>query len=352
MGFKDTARRFLGIDAEVRQAYLDGYTNRGLEISQATAEGLDVDAGSLSYVRAAVRTLEMAFQLAQVNPAVSSIDGSFLASAIKSMAVNGETAYMIEAGDGGAALVPFKIEGVKGGDPLSCRYKAAGRSRWIDAADVLHFTWSRSPGAVQGVSPVDTRAAFYSPVFGNVDSMRLAVMIETALGYEAQTPVGRLFSVPEDTDENAIADNSRTIAELRGRAALLETTNTESQAGSPAARGDWEPRILRPMPDENLVALRQDLRGEVSAALGVPGGLIEVGKNEAATREDIRRLLVGTLRPLAARIADEIRVKMETDTEITFPALAADTQSKARALKALVDAGVDLGAAMTLAGFD
>ena len=331
------------MDTEIRQAYETGYTNAHLEAAGARAERLEAEAESIAYIETAVRILESAFELAEVSPEV--VDGCFLSSAVRCMALTGEAAYKIEAGNGGAAFTPVVIEQVR-----TRTYKLEGIKRPVPIDDILHLTWSTMPGARRGRSPLRAASGYLSAVYGGaVSSLWIACLVERALLDESRLPVGALYSIPEDYSEDEVIATGQQIEELHGRPALLSTPNVEAGAGNPN-RKDWDPSRIQPDPTEGLLKLRDQLRSEIIGNLGVPVSMV-LGSEEGPDREGARRLLQGTLRPLASRIGAEFRRKVKP-IKILFPNMGPDIQSKARAFKALVEGGIKPDKAASMTGLE
>ena len=354
--FKDKVKRWIGVETEIRAAYTDGYTQARIDGQEARADSYEAEIEGVAYIAAGVRAIEAAFALCDIKPSKGPVTPLWLSEAVRLAILQGQACFEITAGLNGALLDPVAVEQVRGplSDPLAWRYRLKGRKRYVPGADILHLTFARSAGAYAGHSPLSVQSNTIG--YGqDTETAALALEIERACTHEARVPSGRIFSVPSGLDENTIGNYSRHLQKLEGRVALLDTTETDvmSAGGIPArGEGDWQPKSIGPAPAETLVALRDSVKGEMLAALGVPVSVIGAAGNDAAAREEFRRFLHQTLNPLARRIEAEIRLKLKPVT-ITFPDVyAADIQSRARAYKSLVDGDMDAGRAAALCGLE
>ena len=219
----------------------------------------------------------------------------------------------------------------------------------VSYAQVLHFMWSYDSALPWvGVGPL-SRASVTGSLHGGLDR---------SLGYEVRGPVGHLLPTPagpdtDDEDEDPLGDLRRDIANLRGAAALVETTSSAWGEGSLAApRRDWMPSRIGPNPPAPLVDLQEQTFDQLLAACGVPAALYGRGGDAAGRREAFRVFLHASVSPVAEIIVEELRAKLEIDDlKLTFDELfASDLQGRARALQSMVGAGMDLDDARRLAG--
>ena len=150
----------------------------------------------------------------------------------------------------------------------------------------------------------------------------------------------------------AVSDLRRDIGSLGGKVALVETLAAGWGDGRIAApRGDYQPQRLGANPPASLATLRTDAARAVLSACGVPVELVTPGDGTSA-REGLRRFLHLTVQPLAAIVASELRVKLDTPTlSLSFDKLfASDLSGRARAFQSMVGGGMSLDQAAALAG--
>ena len=92
------------------------------------------------------------------------------------------------------------------------------------------------------------------------------------------------------------------------------------------------------------------LTGLKLRACGIPVELISKGEG-TASREARRRLLHGTIDPVARIVAQELSAKLETDVTLDLSALhASDVQGRARAFSSLVSAGLPIAESASVTG--
>ena len=253
------------------------------------------------------------------------------------------------------------------------------------AASVVHVRYAtESHSPARGIAPLQ-----YAALTGT-----LTANLERSLGYEAAGAVANLITLPEgfnaqpptedgeapsppDTSTNrtsrfnaqppteddeapaverpgdALAEAIRTA---KGRTLLPETT--ASSYGDPGARPprrDWEPARLGANPPMAMVQLRQHVESTVLACFGVPARLGPMGVNDGtAQREALRRFLDPDGATLADLIAEELTCVLERPVVSTIGQSAgvADVAGRARAVKALIEAGIDKADAMRRVGWN
>ena len=223
------------------------------------------------------------------------------------------------AGPSGTTTIVRPAEGV-----IHCRYSIDPARPWV------------------GVGPLE-RARL---------SGRLSAELEAALGDEASGTRGFVLPIPSDGQDSSVADLRRDIGSLGGKTALVETAMAGWGDGRMAApRGDYEPKRLGANPPASLATLRSDAAQAVLSACGTPIELMTAGDG-TGQREAWRRFLHGTVQPLAACVAGELAVKLDTPTlTLSFDRLfASDLSGRARAFQSLVNGGMDVNHAAGLAG--
>ena len=115
-------------------------------------------------------------------------------------------------------------------------------------------------------------------------------------------------------------------------------------------KGDWESRRLGAAPGAALIEQASLASREVYSACGIPLGVV-IDTEGTGQRESFRRLLHGTVVPLAEIVAEELTRKFEVDIGLSFDGLfAADLAGRARAFQSLVNGGMDVAKAASLAG--
>ena len=122
------------------------------------------------------------------------------------------------------------------------------------------------------------------------------------------------------------------------------------------AKGDVAQRIGAE-PDESSVELRDQLRRDIQAAFGVPGGLLLAESGSAQSTRELRSLwLRGRVMPMLATLADELARVFGGPVSWSLPLLEAEErdvesrrqQRRAMAIGALVGRGLTVAQATAL----
>ena len=335
---------------EHRQA---AYTDGVVAAILARAAGTHADPAATAAVEAAAGALSRAFASAEITPRTPATRGltpDVLAQIGRALIVHGEIVLIIAVREGQVLLPPASAWDVAGAaDSTTWRYRCdlagpSGTTTIVRPSEgVIHCRYSTDPARPWvGVGPLE-RARL---------SGRLSAELEAALGDEASGTRGYVLPVPSDGQDDTVADLRRDIGSLGGKVALVETTMAGWGDGRVAApRGDYEPKRLGANPPASLATLRTDAARAVLSACGVPVELVTPGDGTSA-REGLRRFLHLTVQPLAAIVASELRVKLDTPTlSLSFDKLfASDLSGRARAFQSMVGGGMSLDQAAALAG--
>ena len=296
---------------------------------------------------------------------------SWLAEAGRDLARHGEAVYLLDVAPRGRLRL-LRATSVDvwgdGPDPAGWWYRltVAGphstRTVTAPAAAVVHVRYATERHApARGLSPLR-----YASLTGT-----LTASLEQSLGWEAAGPVANLIALPEGFNAQPPADDgtqtghdaptpgdglAEAIRTAKGRTLLPETTaGSYGDSTARAPRRDWEPARLGAAPPMGLVTLRQHVESSVLACFGVPAPLGPMGVTDGtAMREALRRFWTLTVQPLADVIAEELARVLERPAPLTIGRAAgtADVASRARAVKALTDAGVERAEAMRRVGWD
>ena len=254
---------------------------------------------AVAAVESAAGVWARAFAAAEVTGGRGAITPQVLASIGRRLIRAGEAVYLLDVDLGGRVrLLDVAQHDVTGGaQPDSWRYRLslAGPSattyRVTGADGVVHVRYS-----VDGSAPWRGRG----PLAWASSTGRLLGAVERALADEAGGPVGHLIALPQDAggegDDDQFASLKRDIRELRGKAALVESTSSgfgEGRAAAPAR--DWVPQRLGANPPQSFVELRQAVEVSILGACGVPPALVTSGSDGTGQRESWRRFLHGSI---------------------------------------------------------
>ena len=217
---------------------------------------------------------------------------------------------------------------------------------------------SEAHAPARGISPLQ-----YASLTGT-----LTANLEQSLGHEAGGAVANLIALPEGfngqppTDDGSDQDTplpADTLADAirtaKGRTLLPETTaGSYGDHTAKPPRRDFDPVRLGANPPMSLITLRQHVEASVLGCYGIPAPLGPSGLNDGtAMRESIRRLWTTTIVPLASLIGEELSRVLERPVKLEHGAAAGltDVAARARAVKALVEVGIDKADAMRRVGW-
>ena len=283
---------------------------------------------------------------------VAALGPSTLSLIGRSLIRQGEILFAIEVRDGGRVmLTPAASWDVEGDhDPASWSYRLVlgGPSRLttlspVPSEGMIHVRLQADPQQPwRGVAPLASAAL----------AGRLSAETVMALADEASGPRGMLLPTPVDGADPTVATLKADIRALRGKVALVESTSSGWAADGVQQRpqGDWQARRLGAAPGAALIEQAELVSREVYSACGIPLFVV-IDTEGTGQRESFRRLLHGTVVPLAKIVAEELSLKFEADISLAFDSLfAADLSGRARAFQSLVGGGMDLAKAAALSG--
>ena len=289
----------------------------------------------------------------------SALDRRYMAMLGRDLVLRGEAVAEIVVSMDGLRLRPassWTILGT-GTDPGEWTYQlwfngpsGARRSAFLPAAAVLHFRRgevSRAPW--RGVSPLASAGL----------SARALAEVEGMIGDEASGARGYVLPVPAnpdpDDEDDPLAELRRDMGGLRGQLTVTETTAGGWGEGRIAApTTDYKPVRIGGAWPQQVEQTRAGIMPTVLSAAGIPPSLADPRSDGTSKRESYRFFLHATVQPLAEVIAEEAAAKLDVPgAALTFTRLSAgDVAGRARSVRSLVDAGVDLGRALTLAGVE
>ena len=342
----------LGISRLPRPEVRTDATGLAIDAILAAATGTSVQTWAAGAVECAAGLWARCLSTADVSGAAP-VGPAWLAETGRDLARHGEALYLLDVAPGGALrLLRATSSDVwgEGPDPAGWWYRLTltgprtTRTVTAPASSVVHVryaTETHSPS--RGVAPLR-----YASLTGT-----LTASLEQSLGHEAGGAVGRLIALPEGHSSPAgLADAIRTA---KGRTLLPETTAGGWDAGRESApRKDFQPARLGADPPMGMVSLRQHVESSVLACFGVPAPLGPAGITDGtAAREAARRLWTMTVQPLGNLIAEELARVLGGPVALEYGRAAgqSDLAARARAFKALKDAGVDLPDVRRLTGW-
>ena len=319
--------------------------------------GTALSAGALAAVEIASGVWSRALSTAAVSPAgaraLSGIGPGTLARIGRSLCRYGEFLALIRVSRSGyTTLAPAATWTVQGDspDPADWRYRLdvpspdGTRQRDVSADAVVHVRMNESD-----LQPDKGR----SPLALMVSTANAAARIETATAAEFAAVRSEVLSA---TAESAIgphgtgATQEQLNQSLRSIAEMLKPINRDDPSVLYIPRELKHSRI-GPNPEGQFTELRDGVTRDILMAHGIPPQLWDPRSAGTAGREAYRQLLHATIAPVALLVGHELRLKLHPSTELSLTELhAADIASRARALRSLVDAGIDATEARRIAG--
>lgn len=128
---------------------------------------------------------------------------------------------------------------------------------------------------------------------------------------------------------------------------------TIGMTGSSGDRRLSRPEVeaVHPDPTQGHIELRRQSALDLLTAAGVPAALADPRAEAGGQREAFRRLIHGTVEPLARAVEAEVTAKLAIACRFDFDKLfAADLAGRGRVLKQMVDSGVPIDRALETVG--
>ena len=292
--------------------------------------------------------------------ALAGVTPCFLAWAGRALILRGEAVALIDVAEGEARLLPCLGHDVDGhADPGSWIYRcdvagpSSHRSRRVPAAGVVHLRWAVNRAAPwRGLSPIrEARETgrHHARATRFAGDLADPVHLTSAVVWNKD---GEAARAPRPTPEqgNLIRDeHPKRNAEIR-RKNLVPILPPDVDIVSP-------PRNA--LTEAEREALQDSGSGLLSAC-GIPPQLLSTSGEATVAREAWRLFYLSAVAPVARQVEDELRAKLHPETALGFDMLRASdqdqisraTERRARAYKALTEAGIETGEARRLAGLD
>ena len=331
---------------------IGGYTQIISRLIEAQAAGTTQIASATAATEAVAGLLSRSLAAAMVEGAGDVVTPRCLAQIGRDLIRVGESLHVIRYMGGRLLLIPASTWYWEGdADPATwlctaTAYGPSGSSTWrVPQSSVVFVTWG-SPTArpYHGLSPSSWAA----------DTARLNANAERNLADEVGGPVAQLLPVPQDGgdggDDDPLAQLKTDIKNARGKAVLIESTNSGWAEGKTAApQGDWKQQRLGPMPTEAMVKLADSAFSRVLAASGCSPALFD-DSDGTSKREAQRQWHLGVVLPLARQLESELTAKLESDVRLRFDLYNVDLAGRAQAFQKLVAGGVAVNEALVTTG--
>lgn len=329
------------------QSFTDAVTTALVSVASG-ASGFE---STLGVVEACASLWGRALASATVSPSTVTTEAltpDLLALIGRSLVLRGEVVLEMVVEGGSLELHPvsdFEITGPARG-PWTYTLElpspdGSATARSVTSERVLHLRWATDP---------ERPWRGLGPLAGASTTVKAAGRLESALADELGAAVGLVLPVPR-VDEQLQTD----LGKLRGRLALVESTASGWGEGRLSApRSDYRLQRLGSDPPATLETLRGSLGLSIMSACGIPPALLIGAEGAASQREAFREFLHLGVSPMARSLLPELRAKLATpELALSFAGLGAgDLTGRARALRSLVEAGVDLVEARRLTGLE
>ena len=336
------------------------FSDAVVRLIEAQAAGTATDASSTAAVEAASGALSRAFSSAEVSGpswVKDAVSPEFLAQVGRDLIRSGDSMHTIMVDNmGRVALLPCSSWHFEGdAHPDSWRLRAtiygpsSSTTRHLPFSGVVFVKWGSTPGQ---------RYVGTGPISWAHTTARLQAEAERSLADEVSGPLANLLAVPElmaKTGEDGaeidpLALLRADIAGARGKALLLETTQTGAGEGRGAApQKDWQANRLGPTPPESMEKIRTDTFQSVLAACGTPPSLF-VDSDGTSQREAVRRWHMNVVLPMAKLLERELTDKLEVELKLKFDNYPLDLAGRAQAFQKLVAGGVAVNEALITSG--
>ena len=271
-----------------------------------------------------------------------------LALIARNLLRRGEDHHRIYVRGGRLVLEPvgFAYAHGNGPDPMRWTYNATlygptdSRHEWVPAASMLHTRYSVDASRPWLGVPPWSWAASTSKAIAALDRM---------VANEAAAPHGTVLGMPESPQVDEAGDVRPLDAfradlyKAKGRTLITERGSNSDAQGPTGSRTTGIERTQFGLDRETIDPLRTATGRDVLGACGVPPTLFVANSDGTAQRESYRRFLHTALRPMAKIIEAELRAKLDAPGLVLdlSPLAAADVAGRARAVKAMIEAGID-----------
>jgi phage portal protein BeeE len=320
-----------------------GYTGAIMAARASWLAGGGDVAELTSTVQACVSLWEGAFSSADVT-GTDYLDRRTLALLARSLALRGEFVALIRPD----RLVPASdwelstVDGVPRAYRVGIPEAGGARSETVLAGEVLHVRIGSDPVAPWHGTPPLRRSALSANLLHELESALRDTWKDAPIG-------SQVLPLPDSTPEDMQAMRSA-IRGRHGSTLIVEGASQAAAAGQYVQQGNRREDLTPDLHKAEAVAQLEAARGAVAMAFGVLPGLLNPSTTGPMVRECQRHLAQWTLEPLCKLIAEEASEKLggTITVDVVRPLQAFDVGGKARAVLAMVNAGLPPDAALRL----
>ena len=276
-----------------------------------------------------------------------------LANMVREVVTPGESFYLLEVRCGHAFLLPMSGVTVNGVSPDRETWTYGGQVNGPDhsvvvrygARRVIHVQWSYDATRPWiGISPLQRCSL----------SAELLAAIERGLQSELSRESRYILPIPADPARSDYDQWVKDLTGSRGGGLIVGRTMMGSAVAGIGStpKGDFELSRLGPEPNRESVEIRAQVQAAVPMSMGIDPALANAGPKTGALQAAYRSFLSGSAASLARIMTSELCTKLERCVRVRFAADVGNRRLRYAALKNLIEAGVPLERASTLAGFD
>lgn len=175
--------------------------------------------------------------------------------------------------------------------------------------------------------------------------------LEVSFSQESSALVGHI--IPSPLSAEKMGGVRQQLAGLKGATTFLESMkqiNAALTEGNNVSE-DWTQRNFGPRLYEENSKVFESVERSLLSAVGIPVELAGTAAAGTSRREAYRQLVHSLIQPLSRCLVEGMG-ELGRTVSLDFSSLAsADSQGRARALKSLVDSGMDLSEALVHTGF-
>ena len=340
---KTVASAFATQRTEKRESYTDTFTNLLLDNAQ---HGF-ITHGSTSTKELIKNSYGRCLSSAKVStlnplPFAKLITPDVLFRIGAQCSVDGDSVWFIQVDKAGVEFLPVSHFLQRGSKRITYDltiYMPDGNRiiRNVDSDSILHFR----------INPEFLRHWKGLGLTGNITN-KVLQRIEQIFSLESHGALDGYLIEQQTSDKSVpiVESLKSSLSNLNGKSMLVEPSSNIATSPYSAISASWKQLRIGFTPPEELLKLRKDLIASVLNNAGIPENLFT---GNSSSRESYRQFLGSAIKPFALSVAKEFSSKLDTEISLTFPVLQEnDLTNKGRALKQLVDAGMNLKDALKI----
>ena len=320
------------------------YANAALTAALDAATGkVDATADALAVIESCTSLIADPFLVARVQG--RAVPPGQLHQMARDLLRRGNSVWAIDVVDGQLELYRACAWAIEGNSPNPARWvyrldiatPSAMITRLMPADSVIHVLTD---------APAESPWAGRAPWESCPLTARALAELEKSIGDESRLYAGRVWIAPDGASQGQVQAMARTIELLKGGGQVVSETTSkgygQGKDAAPPPAKDWRAEHTGPAHDVGNVQMRGQVEGALSAAYGVAPAYHNVNATAPALAATKRLAYLNKTVPLAALIAAELAIKLDSPGySITWTDLASqsvDVQLRAQAAVRLAEA--------------